>query len=81
MEAQKHCLPPLKWASLAVILYIFTSLTVMTVVKAIIRALEFYPVLIISLFIGLTVGVISLAPLTFVNNAIKRKGSNKEETS
>jgi len=80
-EAKEHCLSAWKLVSTAIILYIFTSLTAATIAKAILKALDLHPAGIVSLFISLTVGVLSLIPLTFVNKAIKRKGSIKEKSS
>jgi len=71
MEAKKRCLPPWKWSFLAVLLYIFSTLTVASLAKTIIRAFELNPVGIISLFIQMIVCIISLVPLTFINYAMK----------
>lgn len=81
MVSKERCLSPWKWSFFAVIIYIFCFLTISTVAKAIVRAFEIYHEGIIALFIALTVGVIALIPLTFLDNAIKKRGCKKEETS
>ena len=80
-EANERGLKPWKWSLVAVAIYFFSFLTFSTPAKALLRFLEFSPGGLAGLLMGLTVSVMSLIPLAFLSNAIKRRGGEKKLSS